>query len=122
MVACVDIQTAEFVIEVKPGGPTLRLSWPQDKYYDLVRAPVQVVQMEASVLTRLASEVPGLPDEGRLAALSKWFTEASKGERKDWPPLPVLVKNSSGLEFVDGRHRSLVLSNFGALRVPVIIG
>lgn len=122
MDSCLDIRFAEFVVEMKPGAPNLRLSWPADKYYDLVRPPVQVLQLDVDELSRLALSVSGAPGEGRLHRLEAWLTEAAAGRQNTWSALPVLSRTSEGLEILDGRHRTLALSKLGALRVPVIVG
>lgn len=119
----VDIRAAEFVVEVKDAGRQLRLAWPTEKYYDLVRSPIQILQMEVSELTGLARlGAPGFPDGRRLRFQMNWFAEALSGGRADWPALPVLVRKGNELEFIDGRHRCEALQALGAVRVPVIVG
>jgi len=123
MNANVDIRTAQFVVEAKGGPSPYRLSWPTDRYYDLVRAPVQVVQMDLSDLTTAARLVaPGFPEAARLAFVMHWFVTAAAGERHDWPSLPVLTRKGGELTFVDGRHRCEALEVLGAARLPVIVG
>lgn len=123
MSSSIDIRTAEFLVEIKSGQASFRLAWPDDKYYDLVRSPVQVLQMDASELTKLARwDAADFPDVRRLQFQMTWFTSASAGARVDWPALPVLARKGAGLTFVDGRHRCEALEILGALRIPVIVG
>lgn len=123
MSSSVDIQAAEFLVEVKTGESPFWLTWPTDKYYGLVRSPVQVFQMDASELTRLARrDALDFPDVKRLQFQMTWLSAAAAGGRADWPALPVLARKGSGLEFVDGRHRCEALEILGATRIPVIVG
>lgn len=119
----IDLSTAQFVVEGNDGSGEYRLVWPKESYYGLVRAPVQVLQMEASELTRLARlDTSGFPDVRRLRFHVSWFREAASGSRADWPALPVLVGQGGELEFIDGRHRCEALELLGPFRVPVIVG
>lgn len=119
----IGLSTAQFVVEGNDGSGEYRLVWPRESYYGLVRSPVQVLQIEASELTRLARlDASDFPDVRRLQFHVSWFMEAVSGSRTDWPALPVLVRQGDELEFIDGRHRCEALELLGALRVPVIVG
>lgn len=123
MISSVDIQAAEFLVEAKTGERPLWLTWPDDKYYGLVRSPVQVFQMDASELTMLARlRTSDFPDVRRLQYQLSWLSTAAAGGRADWPALPVLARKGDGLEFIDGRHRCEALEILGATRIPVIVG
>lgn len=119
-----DLATAEFVVEVKAtSAARLKLSWPQDAYYDLVRSPVTILQMEATQLFALAQAAqPTYPDTARVEALKTWFVDAAAGTRRPWPAMPVLLENGGELTFVEGRHRCAALVELGAVRIPVIVG
>lgn len=118
----IDIQTAQFVVEVKGTSSPFRLSWPQDKYYGLVRNPVLIEFMDASELVALCrKEAPEFPDTARLEIQVNKFTQRCKQSGEQWPSLPILERSSAGFNFVDGRHRCEALYQLGATRIPVLI-
>lgn len=119
----VDIRTARFPVTMAPGSQPLFLSWPSDRYYALVSAPVTVVHMDLAVLTMAARmDAPDFPNARRVASLAEWFARVAAGTWKYWPPMPVLSGSLSDWSFVDGRHRCEVLASLGAVRMPVILG
>lgn len=118
----IDIQTAQFFVEVKGASSSFRLSWPQDKYYGLARNPVLVEFMDARELVELCrTEAPGFPDSARLEFQVKTFEQCCQRTGERWPSLPVLERSSVGLNFIDGRHRCKALHQLGATRIPVLI-
>lgn len=99
------------------------LSWPPDRYYDLVHAPLTVVQMDIALLTAAARrDDPEFPNARRLLKLADWFARTTVGEWSEWPPMPVLGGTASNWSFIDGRHRCEVLASLGAVRLPVVLG
>lgn len=117
-----DIYSAQFVVQFKTGPSRYRLGWPKDRYYGLVKGPIDVLWLSSEKLLDIALEgQPNFLNSQRLTYVLGQFEDCAEGRRPDWPALPVLVKQGEDMEFIDGRHRCTALANLGAATIPVLV-
>lgn len=123
MARCLELRTEEIIAEYKDGPSPYRLRWPDDRYYGLMSGLTQIEYLSDIELAALARvDSPTFPKKERLSVQLRWFVAAAKGQRTDWPALPVLTRKGGIIQYIDGRHRCEALAVLNVVRIPVIIG